>query len=65
MTYTEAKRAARLAISFTSTSRRSIAHWNSLDDALNELSRADFERILMSARAGNTEADCALVYMCE
>jgi hypothetical protein len=65
MTYTEAKRAANLALSFSITSKKHIQHWNALDDALNDLPFDDFARIHAQARAGNTEADFAIVCICE
>lgn len=65
MAYAEAKRATNMALSFPDTSRRRVEHWNAIDDALNKMPMQDFERIYSLARAGNTEADFALVCMCE
>lgn len=65
MTYAEALSAAKIAISFSSATRSHAKHWNKLDDALRALPFSEFENIYDNAIKGETEADFAIVCMCE
>lgn len=65
MTYAEALRAARLAISFPPMSRKHVMHWNALEDALNALPFPQFEAIYTRAKQDETPAAFAIVCMCE